>query len=108
MSDKVDKNPGYEKRDVSPIRIIIFGVIGMIIVVVAVTIVVEVFITTSEKLVEEMVLEPQSTAIRDLRARETEELNTYKLLDSNEGIYRIPIDRAIELMADEAYRKKIN
>jgi len=30
------------------------------------------------------------------------------VVDSTKGIYRIPIDRAIELVAQEAYRGKKN
>jgi hypothetical protein len=64
------------------------------------------FLSTSEELVDQTVYKPQSTAIRELRAREAEELNSYKLLDPNKKIYQIPIDRAIKLMADEAYMKR--
>lgn len=97
---------GYEKRDVSTTRLIVFGILGIIVVVIVIIFIMEVFTATSERLVEEMVLKPQSAAIRELRARETEELNSYKLLDAENSIYRIPVDRAIELMADEAYREK--
>jgi len=67
----------------------------------------EYFMASSRNMVEEMVLKPQSVALRELRAREVEELNSYKILDPEKGIYRIPIDRAIELMADEAYRQRL-
>ena len=104
MDEKKLNQSGYEKRDVSATRIILFGSLGVVAVVIILIFIWEVFSATSEKLVQEMVLRPQSAAIRDLRARETEELNSYKLLDAEEGIYQIPIDRAIKLMAEEAYR----
>jgi hypothetical protein len=37
----------------------------------------------------------------ELRERETEELNSYELLDEEKGIYRIPIKRAMELIVEE-------
>lgn len=99
-------NPGnYEKRDISAVRVMAFGILGVLLMVIIIVVIAGIFTKTSEKLVEEMVLKPQSVAIRELRAREAEELNSYKLLDPQKGVYRIPIDRAIEIMADEAYRK---
>jgi hypothetical protein len=112
MTDKVNntnpetENSGYEKSDVKPGKIILFGILGVVLIVIMLVFITQLFSTTSERMVEEMVLRPQSTAIRELRARETEELNSYKLLDAQKGIYQIPIDRAIKLMADEAYREK--
>jgi hypothetical protein len=99
-------NAGYEKRDVSAVKLIVFGGLSLIIVVVILVFLYEYFTVASGRMVEEMVLKPQSAALRELRARETEELNNYKLLDAERGIYRIPISRAIELIADEAYRQR--
>lgn len=113
MADQEEKiseanaEDGYEKRDIPAGRIIAFGILGALLIVIMLVIVTNVFLTTSEKMVEDVVLKPQSVAIRELRARETEELNSYKLLDPEKGIYQIPIDRAIELMADEAYRDRM-
>jgi hypothetical protein len=52
------------------------------------------------------VLKPESAPLRDLRAREMETLTTYKVLDPVKSVYRIPISRAMELMADEAYQEQ--
>ena len=106
MNDHDKNSNGYEKRDASSPRIIISGVIGIVVVIAVIIFVNEIFTTTSEKMKQDIILAPQAVAIRELRARETEELNTYKLLDIQNGIYRIPINRAIELMADEAYRNE--
>jgi hypothetical protein len=109
MNDHEQNNnsqSGYEKRDANAAKIIGYGVAGVVLIVVILIFVYQLFISTSEELVDEMVLKPQSAAIRELRAREAEELNSYKLLDPEKQIYRIPIDRAIKLMADEAYLKR--
>lgn len=108
MSGQNIKDSGYEKRDVSAVKIILYGILGVIAVVIVIFFIWEVFSATRERLVQKMILEPQSAAIRELRARETEELNSYKLLDAEKGTYQIPIERAIELMADEAFQKKRN
>ena len=98
---------GYEKRDANAAKIIGLGVGGVVLVAIILVFVYQLFISTSEELVSEIVYKPQSTAIRELRAREAEELNSYKLLNSEKKIYQIPIDRAIKLMADEAYLKQM-
>ena len=99
-------NAGYEKRDVSVVKLVLFGGSGIIVVIIILVLLNEFFLSASNRMVEEMVLKPQSAALRELRARETEELNSYKLLDAERGIYRVPIERAIELLADEAYRSR--
>lgn len=95
---------GYEKRDVSAVKLIVLGGLGLIILTVILVFLYEYFTAASGKMVKEMVLKPQSVALRELWAREAEELNSYKLLDEEKGIYQIPVNRAMELMADEAYR----
>ena len=97
---------GYEEQDVNPNKLILYGVISVIVVVVVVVFVIDYFSATKEEMISEMVLEPESVALRELRAREAEELGSYKLLDPAEGRYRIPIERAMELVADEAYRTR--
>ena len=47
-------------------------------------------------------LAPESQALRDLRAREDEELHSYRYLDRDKETVRLPIERAMELMASEA------
>ena len=98
-------DPGYEKRDISVARVTIYGIVGVIIIVIVIIFGVDYFNAVTDRAVEEAVLKPQSVPMRELRAREIEELNTYAVLDSASGIYRIPIDRAMKLLADEEYRK---
>ena len=60
------------------------------------------FEVTREEMVYDMVLKPESEKLIELRARETDELTTYALLDAEKGIYRIPIEQAMSLVAAEA------
>jgi hypothetical protein len=105
-SHKNTENAGYEKSDVNVAKVIIFGIFGIIILVAVLIFTWDYFTSVKESMVENVVLKPQSAAIRELHARETEELNSYKLLDADKGVYRIPIERAMELVADEAYRER--
>ncbi len=98
-----NQNPGYEKSDVSVNKIALWGVIGLTLLAIILVFIVDFFVAAKEQLVYETQLRPESVAIRELRAREVETLNSYKVIDSSAGTYQIPIDRAIRLMADEAY-----
>ncbi|UCD94465.1 MAG: hypothetical protein JSU69_12015 [Candidatus Zixiibacteriota bacterium] len=104
-SQKTDDS-GYEKRDVSLIKVILYGVLGIIVLVIALIFIIDYFTAVKEDIVYESVLKPESAALSELQAREIEELNNYKLLDADKEIYRIPIERAKRLLADEAYREE--
>lgn len=97
---------GYEKSDVAIAKILIFGFIGVVVVVALTIFLIDYYDAYTETVVDDVVLKPQSTELRELRARESEVLNSYKLLDDSLKIYQIPIERAMELMADEAFQDK--
>jgi hypothetical protein len=101
------ENTGYEKRDINPVKVFLAGLAGVVIIVIVVLFVSNYFTATREEIIYEEVLKPESKALRELRAREEEELNSYAVLDSEKGIYRIPIKRAMELMAEEAYQARV-
>jgi len=103
-----DHASGYEKKDVN-IRQILWWTIGLV-VAIAISLVLlnEFFLSVKEEMIYEEVLKPESISLRDVRAKEDLLLNSYAVVDSTKGIYRIPIDRAIELVAQEAYRGKKN
>ncbi len=95
---------GYEKRDANLKWILIITVAGAIFLIGTVLLVDDYFVMTKEEIIYETVLRPESAPLRDLRAREDEVLHSYKKLDSAAGVYQIPIDRAMQVLADEAYR----
>ena len=99
-------NAGYEERDVNVRQVAMWGLIVIVALIVSVVFVWDYFVGTREEVVERVVLSPPSPELRELRAREEEELGNYKLLDSASGQYRIPIDRAMQLLAEEAYRRQ--
>jgi len=97
---------GYEKRDVAIGKILAFGFAGVIVIIVAIVFVIDFFDVYTQEVIEDVVYTPESVQLRELRARETEVLTSYKLLDPDKGIYQIPIERAMELIADEAFQNK--
>ena len=106
MTAEQPHDVGYEGRDVSVRHLALVALVVVIIVVVVIAFVTDYYISVREKLVEEVVLSPKAIELRELRSREEEELTGYKLLDSAAEIYRIPIERAVQLVADEAYREQ--
>ena len=101
-----NKSSGYEKKDINVIRVIGIGITVIVLIVLAIVLLDEYFISAREKLMYEVVLRPESTKLRELRAREIEELNSYKLLDAGKDIYRIPIERAMKILAEKEYQSK--
>lgn len=100
------ESTGYERRDAVMKGLITVTVVALIVVVVSVFAVYQLFIATREQIVDEVVLRPESLALRELRAREEMILNAYDVVDYQKGIYRIPIERAMKLVAERAYLEK--
>lgn len=98
---------GYERSDVNAPKIILYSALGVFILVAILLFLYNYFLAEKEEMVFEDQLKPQSVQLRDLRAHEEEVLTTYKLLDADKGIYRIPIDRAMQLIAEENFRKQL-
>ena len=97
---------GYEKRDVAVGKLLAATAIITIFVAAFVIVLFQYFSLQSQEDIYDAQLAPQSAALLDLRAKEDEVLNSYAVVDSTKGIYRIPIDRAMKLLADEAYEQR--
>lgn len=97
---------GYEKSDVNLKKVVIIGISITLFLVVAFIFLNEYFIYEREAIVQEQVLSQPSVKLEDLRAVEDSLLTSYELIDTTKQIYRIPIDRAIELMAAESAASK--
>ena len=103
-----DNKPGYDTGEVNVKKIIVVGLISAIVLAAILIGLYQFFIARAEKQIYESVLKPESVPLRDLRAREDEILNSYKLLDSTKKIYQIPIARAMQLLAEESARPQIH
>jgi hypothetical protein len=97
---------GYEKWDFSTKKVLFWGIAGIVIVVIILVALVEYFILVKEDYYHQMVEKPRSEELMQLREREDEALNSYKLLDEEKGVYRIPIQRAMELVVKENSSEK--
>jgi len=106
MKESIE-NAGYEKKDVKALTIIGAAVAIIVFLVVVIIILNDYFVAAKEEMVYNVFLKPESSEIRDIRARETEILTTFKVLDAGKGIYRIPIDRAMQLIAEEHFQDRI-
>ncbi len=95
-----NQNPGYEKKDVNLKFVIGISLFSIIVLVVILVLLTDYFITEESKIVYETQLQPESVSLKDILAEEEEVLTTYKILDAEKGIYRIPIDRAINLLSE--------
>lgn len=94
-------NSGYEKRDVNVKKLLFWGIAGVVIIVISLVAVTEYFSFIKEDYYYLAVEKPRSRELMELRERENRELNSYELIDKEKGIYRIPIERAMELIAEE-------
>jgi hypothetical protein len=100
--------PGYEKRETSALKIGVFIILSLTVLLIIVVIANQMFVLSKESLYYETVLSPESKALREQKSREDKLLDSYESIDSENGIYRIPIDRAMKLMTEEAYKEKLN
>jgi len=105
--EKKNGESGYETSDVNAKKIIIVGLTSAIVLALILVGLYQLFIAETEKQVYEAVLKPESIPLRDLRAREEETLNSYKLLDPAKQLYQIPIARAMQLLAEEAAHQNV-
>ena len=103
MENNINNNSaGYEKRDVNIIMVIWLSVFLVAVLVVILVFLMDYFVETKEQMVYEAQLQPESVDLKALQAAEDKELTSYEILDSEKGVYRIPFDRAMELLAKEA------
>lgn len=93
---------GYEESDVR-VGFIAWTGVGIIVFLIVTILAVQVYFD-SLKNEQEFVklLEPVSEDYRNLRAREDAELYSYKYTDREKGIVRLPIQRAMDLVVEEA------
>lgn len=98
----------YERQDINPKVVILVSVVSVIILVVILVLLSDYFMIEKENIVYETNLKPVSADLREIRSMETETLTNYKLLDKDNGIYQIPIERAMQLIAEESFKTRLN
>jgi hypothetical protein len=104
MQDKVF----YENTDIN-IRQIIFITVSIILILLVIFVVMnEFFIASKEDQLYQSVLSAESPELREIRAREAQALHRYKVIDAENGVYQIPIDQAMKILADKAFQKRLD
>lgn len=97
----------YERRDINAVKVIGYSIAGVLILVVILVLLNDYFLFNKNEMVYQTNLKPVSSDLRDLRSWENDVLSNYKLLDADKGIYQIPIERAMHLMAEEEFQKRL-
>lgn len=92
----------YERQDTNLVTLTITVIVSVVVVVVATVFLYDYFIATKEAVIFEQQLAPVSVELEQLRANEAEILNSYGIVDSASGVYRIPIDSAMKLLVEES------
>ncbi len=96
-----DRPSGYEKKDAN-VRFIAIVALVLIVVIAGIGVMLnELFLITTEDAIQDAVLSVDSEELAKLRAHEDSLLSSYELLDTSSGVWRIPIDSAIEIVAGE-------
>jgi hypothetical protein len=98
---------GFDRSEPNVRIIAIFGAGTLVLLVVAVLALQYYYDRVLEEQVFVKVQEPVAQTLVDLRAREDEELHAYRYLDREKGTVRLPIERAMELLASEAAQGKL-
>ena len=97
---------GYEKRDINIKKTVLFGIGTVLLIAFFFVVLNEYFISVKEEIIYESVLKPESISLEELATFEDSVLTTYELIDTARGIYRIPIEKAVELTVSEAALSK--
>jgi hypothetical protein len=117
MSDAMDpasrSDPGYEKRDLEPRTIALFAAGGAVVILLAAALAFWMVQSATKRYSARQSARPPAPAatpeprlqvqgsndLREMRKAEESLLNTYGWLDREKGLVRIPVERAMELLA---------
>lgn len=93
---------GYDRHDPNARFIALVGLATIVFLIAAIFGVQYYHDRVHEEQVFIKVMEPESEMLLNLRARENEQLHSYQYIDREQGTVRIPIERAMELLVEEA------
>tara|TARA_B100001250_G_scaffold254886_1_gene219332 strand:+ start:558 stop:857 length:300 start_codon:yes stop_codon:yes gene_type:complete len=94
-------NTGYEKKDIPVKPVAIGGVIFVVIVAVTIVLLYEYYVRVVDESVYEFRLSKRSNKLIELQASEKEALNSYNVIDEEDQVYQIPIDKSKELLLND-------
>jgi hypothetical protein len=97
---------GYEKSDVAIGRLVLVTLASVIFTVTVIVVLFQYFSVEREAQFQKVVYAPESVPLRELRAQEDAVLGSYGVVNDSLHQYRIPIERAMELVANEAFANR--
>lgn len=83
-------------------QVVLIGVVSSVLLVISFVVLMDYFTLAREQTTQEVVLSVPSASLEELRVAAKEKLTSYALVDSSANRYRIPLDRAMNLMVAEA------
>jgi hypothetical protein len=101
MSNALFPKEGFDRSEPNVRAIAVFGGVTIVLLAAIVLGLQFYYDRVLEQQVYVQVLAPESQTLTSLRSREDEELHSYRYLDRDKGTVRLPIERAIELVAAE-------
>ena len=100
-------NPGFDTAEVNARGIAVFLVVTVVMLVVVIVGVQFYFESIHEREYYDKVMVPVADDLRDLHAREDGQLGSFGYINKDTGAVRIPVSRAMELLANEAAEGKL-
>lgn len=101
-----NQEPGYAKEDVSNKKIALYGLISILIFVILFVMIHFLFLNHDDSLI--LRKERPYIPLKELHAHEDSVLFTYRIIDASKGLYRIPVDSAINLIEQEKLNKALD
>ncbi|MGQ9634547.1 MAG: hypothetical protein ACUVXB_09905 [Bryobacteraceae bacterium] len=107
MTEVTDSAPEFDRSEPNVKFIALFGVATLALLGVVILGIQFYFNQRLEREVYVKVLSQDSQALKELRAREDEILNSYRYIDREKGTVRLPVNRAMELLLQESAQGKL-
>lgn len=98
---------GYDRHDPNVRFLALFGFATLVVLALVIAGLQYYHDRVKEQQIFVKVLAPESSALQALRAREDQELHSYQYLNREKGLVRLPIERAMELVAREYAAGKV-
>lgn len=97
-----DPREGFDRAEPSARAIAVFAIGSLVLLVLTILAIQQYFDHIWNQAVYEKVLAPPSEQLREVRGRDDWNLTHYMFMDKASGQVRIPVDRAMELMLQDA------
>jgi len=102
-----DPREGFDRGEPKAGAIAVFGIASVVLLILTIVALQAYFNKIWEQAVYEKILAPPSEELQDLHNRENWNLSHYGYMDKGKGTVRIPVDRAMDLFAQEAASGKL-